>query len=62
MSHYTARISIDVVEKTSARGTITGSTTEKREVTEIANIVVRAEDIQKLIEKLKAHLDLVDGE
>ena len=62
--HYTAVIKISQ-SSTPSSGSHPGSTRlvqspKERQVTEIANIVIRADSIALLIAKATAHLDLVE--
>lgn len=66
--HYTANISITSTNKPDPAGPATGAryerdkvpVTEDRSVTQIASIVVRASTMEKLVEKVIAHAELVE--
>lgn len=61
--HFTATIEVNKTvgpqQAKNTRGYNEGEPT-KRKVTEVARIVVRADKLEKLQEKIKAHVDLID--
>lgn len=63
MAHYTAVIKISQSHTTGPNrpsNTLSPRPPEERKVTEIANIVIRADSIDSLITKATAHLNLVE--
>ena len=67
-SHYVANLTIERVDKIKTEprhGSISTSTqgqSEKREVIEISRIVIKGEDLTRLLAKLGAHINLMEDD
>ena len=70
-SHYVANLTIERVDKIKTEprhgsipsiSTSTQGQNEKREVVEISRIVIKGEDLTRLLAKLGAHIDLVEDD
>lgn len=61
--HFTATVEVNKTvgpqQPKNTRGYAEGEPT-KRKVTEVARITVRADTLEKLQEKIKGHVDLID--
>lgn len=58
--HYTARIEITSTLEAEVADPQVRTTAKERKVTQIGSIVVRATELEKLLEKATAHLELVE--
>lgn len=66
-THYVAHLKVERVEKTmpdlDARyGSSEKMPAERREVSEVTSVIIKGEVLERLLERLRGHIDLVEDE